>query len=118
MDFVSATSILGTFTGKGVNEVRATSLEAAGSFSMDVKRESDPLNLTVLSELVIGKTFALVGGPAADNVGVHDGSVGGSVKIKLADGEAGRAQLVQTISPWSAAASPCTWGPDSRTPCS
>lgn len=96
VQFVEATSILGTFTGKGVNELMATSLEVGNNFSLDVKRESHPLNVTVTSELVIGKTLSLSGGKGIDNIGVIRGSVGGSVKIKLGDGGAG-SQLVQAM---------------------
>jgi len=97
VQFLEATSILGSFTGKGVNEVMATSLEVGGNFSMDVKRESHPLNVTVTSELVIGRTFTLSGGPAADNVGVLNGSVGGSVKVNLGDGGATGLQFLQAM---------------------
>lgn len=96
LQVVEATTILGNFTGKGLNELMATSLEVGGNFSMDVKRESHPLNVTVTSELVIGKNFGLSGGKGIDSIGVIRGSVGGSVKVKLGDGGAG-AQIVQAM---------------------
>ncbi len=93
---VEATSLLGNFIGKGVNELQATKLEVGGNFSLDVKRESDPLNVTVTSELVVGKTISLSGGTGIDNIGVIRGMVGGSVKVKLGDGGVGT-QIVQAM---------------------
>jgi len=93
VQIVEATSVLGNFSGKGVNELMATSLEVGGSFSLDVKRESQPLNVTVTTDLVVGKTFSLNGGTGIDNIGVANGAVGGSVKVKLGDGGVGTQQL-------------------------
>lgn len=97
LEFVETASILGKLTTKGVNELRATSLEVGGNLSMDVKRESHPLNVTVTAALVVGKNFSLTGGSAADNIGVLSGAVGGSVKVDLGDGGATGLQHLQTM---------------------
>ena len=93
VQIVEATSILGNLTGKGVNELTATSLAVGGNFSLDVKRESQPLNVSVTTELVVGRTFSLMGGEGIDDIGVVNGAVGGSVKVKLGDGGAGTQHL-------------------------
>lgn len=59
---------------QGRQRGKAKALETGGNFSIDVKRETDPLNVTVTTELVVGKTSTLSGGSAADNVGVIAGS--------------------------------------------
>jgi hypothetical protein len=97
LDFTETTEVLGNFTGKGVNEIKAVVLGVNGNLTLDVKRESDPLNVTVLSALIVNKSLSLIGGPASDNIGVRAGSVGGSVKIKLGDGEPTRDQFVQPM---------------------
>lgn len=95
VQFVEATTILGNFVGKGVNELMAGALEVGGNFALDVKRESHPLNVTVTSDLTVGKNFSLAGGKGIDNIGVIGGTVGNGVKINLGEGGAGT-QLVQT----------------------
>jgi len=78
-------TVEGSFNVKGVNEMRALMLSVDRSFSFDVSRESIRSDLNT-RDLVVGKSFKMIGGPAVDYVDLDGGTIGRSVTFDLGGG--------------------------------
>lgn len=85
-------TILGSLTAKGVNELRANVLDVGGSLGVDVKRESDGVEIDGVTQqgmsAFVGKSLKVISGSGVDRImlGGSGGAIGGSATFKLGDG--------------------------------
>lgn len=84
MDFGDGSTIGGALKLEGANDVRGSGLRVDRSTSIDVKRDVVDTDV-VLPDLVVGRSFTMLGGAGRSYLSLHGGSVGRSVKLTYGD---------------------------------
>jgi hypothetical protein len=85
LDFEYSSTILGSLTAKGVNQLRGNEFSVGGNLTVDVKRESQGVILAG-NGMTVGKSLTVLSGRGGDEIRLNGGAVGRNATFRLGDG--------------------------------